>query len=545
MSSSIKLTNSSGKIVTITNPDTTSADVTVDLLNNAYTIATVDDFGTVPVGYTTVIVKDTDRGGVFNRIASTTANGGTIFDGTTGYSWERQYDGAVNVKWFGAVGDGVTDDTVALQAAIDYCRENNRALFISAGEYLVTPGIDVTASSTAMSNFIMFGEPNSAGRHYSYPSKIVFDDDGTTTSGLIGMEIDYTPTFQNLMFSTTAGDARNTGGDFIGILTVGGSLKVQNCIFESCSGSAIKVSDLGYASFTDCIFRYNGEGLTAYYINWTYGTTTAFNRVHGFQNNTALQVNGLYHSSFSDCIFEYNGYGIKDFRSGCVIKNCYFEHNGTYGVFADIAGSAVLISNKTHDAQDAIYVTGPTSSFGFDSIGATKIYGNNAQTRVLQFYNREGENSKAIKCSHGAYSGELVLETSSGVVEGIIPTMFSAQASGYATKMYNFLLKGTTAYGTPTGFTITYVSTGRWSIDWNDATLDTSHRWPFIQVQGLNSTGTSYTPVIAYIQPRDSGGVWSAYASMSLGFDVYIYTIDIATGIHTLADRACMVQVTI
>ncbi len=151
MSSSIKLTNSSGKIVTITNPDTTSADVAVDLLNNAYTIATVDDFGTVPVGYTTVIVKDTDRGGVFNRIASTTANGGTIFDGTTGYSWERQYSGAVNVKWFGAKGDCIhsptfgvvptgTDDTQAFKNAISL----GVSLFIPSGTYLITDTLSIS-----------------------------------------------------------------------------------------------------------------------------------------------------------------------------------------------------------------------------------------------------------------------------------------------------------------------------------------------------------------------------------------------------------------
>lgn len=44
---------------------------------------------------------------------------------------------AVSVKRFGAKGDGVTDDTAAVQACWDYCRANNRTAFVPKDVYRI------------------------------------------------------------------------------------------------------------------------------------------------------------------------------------------------------------------------------------------------------------------------------------------------------------------------------------------------------------------------------------------------------------------------
>ncbi len=86
-------------------------------------------------------------GGYFrwNPVSVATANNGTIFESNNSATgrWERIYDSEINVKWFGAKGDGVNNDTLLIQAAVDYAyqTQNNVCYPATDAFYNVTKPI--------------------------------------------------------------------------------------------------------------------------------------------------------------------------------------------------------------------------------------------------------------------------------------------------------------------------------------------------------------------------------------------------------------------
>lgn len=106
-------------------------------------ISSVTDLASVPSSYTIAIVNDLNRGGTFIWSPTGTANGGTVFAGATGY-WNRQYSGALNVKWFGVKGDGVVDDTIYAQAAITYASSIGAELVFPVGVCRTTAPLNIT-----------------------------------------------------------------------------------------------------------------------------------------------------------------------------------------------------------------------------------------------------------------------------------------------------------------------------------------------------------------------------------------------------------------
>lgn len=67
-------------------------------------------------------------------------------------------DFCLNVRNFGAVGDGITDDTNSLQSAINAARALRKSLLLPAGNYLVTRSLNCTFADESLASTWLIGE---------------------------------------------------------------------------------------------------------------------------------------------------------------------------------------------------------------------------------------------------------------------------------------------------------------------------------------------------------------------------------------------------
>jgi len=105
------------------------------------TVAEVRSFTTQDVRLNPkVYITDSGKEGefVYDSTDTTTADnlGTVLVSGSARY--KRVFRKEVNVRWFGAVGDNIANDTTALSNTITYCIDNSFVCVFNTGEYKVT-----------------------------------------------------------------------------------------------------------------------------------------------------------------------------------------------------------------------------------------------------------------------------------------------------------------------------------------------------------------------------------------------------------------------
>jgi hypothetical protein len=172
--------------------DVTDDATAVVNIGAAYTVATLAALKALTARPEVVIVEGGQAKGVWQweLASSTTADDGLVVTPTSGTAgrYKRVYDGPVNVVWFGAVGDGTTDDTVAIQAAIN-CGATS--VYIPSKTFLVS-----NLLMPNVFNFVLFGDgPSSILKQKSGASNamiywatasIVYNEQTVHNLGIIG-----------------------------------------------------------------------------------------------------------------------------------------------------------------------------------------------------------------------------------------------------------------------------------------------------------------------------------------------------------------------
>lgn len=178
----------------------------------------------------------------------------------------------VSVKDFGAVGDGVADDTAAIQAAITHASSARTRLFIPNGKYKIT----ATLTTPANGYIFLSGESvacTAQGQDYTKFSTLFFQPTSATVMLDLGA-LNYFG-FENVLFVSSDNTQSWTG---LQIGALGGGTAQQSSAqaapflmrqvsFHDWGGTALSLGGETYGNVRDCQFHkcaqavaINGQG---------------------------------------------------------------------------------------------------------------------------------------------------------------------------------------------------------------------------------------------------------------------------------------------
>jgi hypothetical protein len=316
------------------------------------------------------------------------ANVGSKIASIISGSWTNYGIDEVNVRQWGAVGNGIADDTSAIQGAVNEAGNNYRVRFRS-GTYRITQRIDVPGTSTTW-----VGERSTAGAAMGYPAaggqqfaavRITFAPAAPTTflvsewetslpAETIGPYI-----FENLYFDLGINNGLQFGNESIG---VGAGGAVQRYV------SGVRISGCNFA-----------QSIQSFYPG---------GNVLSISPRVALHLTKAFESVIADCSFTGGAEQIRFF--GCdnpVVRGCRLQYGWN---------PISYIGSEQFDVQGAI------SDTQFEAWGGRPIYARNsnlALTRVRAEQVGNAQHVVALPQTATLVAGSSTI-TMSAPVDGIL-----------------------------------------------------------------------------------------------------------------------------
>lgn len=277
-------------------------------------------------------VGDVDLSNVVDKTTAQTITGQKNFNiikvGSDTVDVGKRIVGMVNVKEFGAVGDGVTNDSTVFKTVIDYARINKTPIIIPPGTYII--GTQILYDSVSIS-----GQNNNAVIKSTDVGKSCFVSDGADNWDISNLKFIGSNSSSSID-SLSIPDLSQIG---ISILNASNGWKINNCDFSNFKGSAIKQTNSStfnteYAggTITNSNFWLNNRAIDfRQYAEYNIVSNCQITKnVFGIYN---IGGNNKYNSNSirSNYIGLYIGDGGNDSHGNANSND--FNHN-TYGIYA-------------------------------------------------------------------------------------------------------------------------------------------------------------------------------------------------------------------
>jgi hypothetical protein len=292
----------------------------------------------------------------------------------------------VSVKDFGAVGNGVTDDTTAIQLAATHISTTGGTLFFPAGDYVISTRIDFTGNNV---NCVL---DQDAGIVYNTPDYVAFKFTGTNSSVVGGLGRGF--------IGPAAWDGANTPPTYGVIWFTGDGSYAKTRLFN-VRKMGIWFKDVVDGTAEGCIIEGNYPS-----ASWT-GTEVGHVGV-GFDTDVAnagnFKVLGCTIKSCVQGAFPAN-YGTGGVTQGFVATGNIFEGCWNHGIYSNFTNGAVITGNNFNRCQIPVVVSGD----------ANTVTGNTMYTAV----NTTGDERDVVGISVRDGSRNIVTgNTIKGVIAG-------------------------------------------------------------------------------------------------------------------------------
>ena len=236
-------------------------------------------------------------------------------------------NGEVNIKQFGAYGDGVHNDTLAIQTAID----KNKVIFINEGTYIINNTLTIDSST------VLYGIRNESVIEYT----------GTGTAINIIGKYNTLSNFKliadtSISSSTKIGINMNkTKGQAVSGATLR-EIVISGVWVKDFNYAGITLNNVWHIAITQCRIDGNAPDRTqeydSYGILFEYdgvaqqswaSSGCIFKDLYISGCSNALYFKGAWDQLIENCIIEYNYRPITRIASGNILicTNCWFENN--------------------------------------------------------------------------------------------------------------------------------------------------------------------------------------------------------------------------